>query len=211
MFGIENLALFVFSGFLLNITPGADMVYIISRSSSQGFKMGIIAALGIAAGCLFHITLAMVGLSVILATSAVAFTIVKLIGAAYLIYLGCTLILSNNAKENSVTQPVKPCSPLKVFSQGMLINALNPKVALFFLAFVPQFIASSSPDKVAAFFTLGIIFNIVGTLWNIGVAYSSSIISNKIKKTNIFGQWIKKAAGSLFVGLGIKLALSDKA
>lgn len=210
MFGIDNLALFMLSGFLLNITPGVDMLYIISRSSAQGFKVGAMAALGIGAGCLFHITFAALGLSVILATSAVAFTIIKIIGAGYLVYLGMTLLFEKNKKKDSLLQPLQQQTLTKVFWQGVLVNVLNPKVALFFLAFVPQFISVASTEKIAAFFVLGMIFNGVGTLWNIFVAWSATSISRKIKTDNRVVKWLKKTMGGLFVGFGVKLAFSDK-
>ena len=210
MFGIQDLALFMLSGFLLNITPGADMLYVISRSSGQGFRTGAVAALGIGAGCLLHITFACAGLSVILATSAIAFTVVKIIGAGYLVNLGLTLLLEKNKKGQPVPQALQKHSLPKVFWQGVFVNALNPKVALFCLAFVPQFINVSSNQKVAAFFVLGMLFNTMGTLWNVIVAWSSASISHKIKTGHSFIRWLKKAMGGLFVGLGVKLAFSGR-
>ena len=155
MLGIHDLALFVLSGLLLNITPGADTLYIVGRSTTQGFKSGATAALGIGAGCCVHILAAALGLSAILAASATAFTLVKLVGAAYLVYLGISLLRAN-ARTQTAEAKRAPSIPLRsVFAQGIMTNVLNPKVALFFLAFLPQFIEPHAPHKVLAFLVLG--------------------------------------------------------
>src|SRR6059058_4258200 len=134
---------FALTALLLNLTPGNDMLYVIARSSGQGTKAGILSALGIGVGCLVHIIAAMAGLSAIIAGSALAFNIIKLIGAVYLIYLGARSLL--NRKKNLLTEKQLPRRSLKkIFWQGVWTNVLNPKVALFFLAFLPQFI---SPEK----------------------------------------------------------------
>ena len=140
MLGIHDLALFILSGLLLNITPGADTLYIVGRSTTQGFKSGAMAAFGIGAGCFVHILAAALGLSAILAASATAFTVVKLVGAAYLLYLGISLLRSN-ARAQPAEEERRASIPLRsIFAQGVMTIVLNPKVALFFLAFLPQFI-----------------------------------------------------------------------
>jgi len=168
MFGTHDLALFVVSGLLLNIAPGVDFLYVLSRSASRGMLAGVWAALGIGLGCFVHISFAALGLSALLASSAIAFTAVKWVGAAYLIYIGLsmlrqrgglTLALSNNGDASLGAAD----SHVRIFWQGFLTNVLNPKVALFFLAFVPQFIEASSATKVQAFLLLGTIFNTTGT------------------------------------------------
>src|ERR1700722_2527923 len=127
------------SGFLLNITPGPDTLYIVGRGSTQGWRAGAVAALGIGAGTLVHICAAALGLSAILAASATAFTAVKLVGAAYLLYVGITLLRSASAIHSSTVTVVPRTATLRgIFIQGLLTNVLNPKVALFFLAFLPQ-------------------------------------------------------------------------
>lgn len=210
MFGIQDLALFMISALLLIATPGADMLYIASRSSAQGFRAGAMAVLGTGAGCLLHISCAMAGLSVILATSAFAFTFVKYLGAAYLIYMGISMLRDRNQKQ-SASQSLLPAQSLgRVFAQGMLVNVLNPKVALFFLAFVPQFIDTASTHKVAAFFILGMLFNSVGTLCNLGVAWSSASLSHRFKVGGKLGLWMKKSMGGLFIVLGLKLVFSEQ-
>jgi threonine/homoserine/homoserine lactone efflux protein len=138
--GIHDFWVFAFASLMLNITPGNDMLYVASRSAGQGIRAGIISALGIMTGCLVHILAAVVGISAIIARSATAFDIIKYVGAAYLIYLGVKSIF--NKKESSFLrgEKLQPLSNLKIFTQGVITNVLNPKVALFFLAFLPQFI-----------------------------------------------------------------------
>lgn len=160
MFGIHDLPLFILAGLLLNITPGPDMLYIAGRTASQGFRSGLAAVMGINAGCLVHTFAAAIGLSAILTTSAEAFFVVKLVGAAYLVYVGISLLLQKQpdgaALDISSTLPSK--TTRQAFWQGFLTNVLNPKVALFFLAFLPQFISADSTTKPVALVVLGIIF-----------------------------------------------------
>jgi len=162
--GTHDLLLFILSGLLLNITPGADSLYIVARSVSQGWRAGMVAAFGISLGCYVHIFAAAIGLSAVLATSASAFTVVKLVGAVYLLYVGISLVRSSPPTSHSQVT-VALTSLRTVFWQGFLTNILNPKVALFFLAFVPQFIDPSAPNKALAFIFLGAIFNFTGTVW----------------------------------------------
>ena len=210
MLGINDLALFILSGALLNITPGQDVAYIVSRSASHGFGNGVMAALGVGIGCFVHIFAAALGLSAILATSATAFTIVKLLGAGYLVWIGVTM-WRNPAKEKDAighTEYLR-VSRRKLFTQGFLTNALNPKVALFFLAFLPQFVNADAPSKPMAFLVLGIIFTFNGTLINLLWAWSASRVSALFNGGGKYGTWIKRVAGTLFIGLGIKLAMAD--
>ncbi len=208
MFGIHDLALFILSGVLLNLTPGADVAYIVSQSAARGWRAGFVAALGISAGCLVHVCAAALGLSAILATSATAFTIVKLAGAAYLIWIGISMWRSNGNGKKDVGE-VRQVSRRKVFSQGFLTNVLNPKVALFFLAFLPQFVSADSSSKPLAFLILGAIFTFNSTFVNWGWAWSASRAAALLKGGGRYTHWIKRAAGTLFVGLGIRLAMSD--
>ena len=208
MFGTHDLWLFVLSGFLLNITPGPDTLYILGRGSTQGWRAGAVAALGIGAGTLVHICAAALGLSAILAASATAFTAVKIIGAAYLLYVGISLIRSAGAAESSPGAiAVRPASIRGIFLQGFLTNVLNPKVALFFLAFLPQFVASDAGSKPLAFLLLGVIFDFNGTLWNLFVAWSTARLS-KLAPSAAFKTWFNRCVGALFIGVGIRLALA---
>ncbi|HLQ46165.1 MAG TPA: LysE family translocator, partial [Planctomycetaceae bacterium] len=186
MFGTHDFLLFVAAGVLLNITPGPDMLYIIGRSSSQGWRAGAAAALGIGAGCVVHIVAAALGLSAVLAASATAFTILKIIGAAYLVYVGVSLIRSSRSSPQARHAVVfAPATLRTVFVQGFLTNVLNPKVALFFLAFLPQFIDSDAPTKPLAFLFLGAVFNFNGTLWNLLVAWSAARFTVGIERTKL--------------------------
>ena len=211
MFGTHDLWLFVLSGFLLNITPGPDTLYIVGRSSTQGWRAGAVAALGIGAGTLVHICAAALGLSAILAASATAFTAVKFIGAAYLLYVGISLIRSAGVSGSSPGAIVgRAASMRSIFAQGFLTNVLNPKVALFFLAFLPQFVAADAGSKPLAFLLLGAIFNFNGALWNLFVAWSTARLSSTLAPGVAFKRWFNRCVGSVFVFIGIRLALAHE-
>jgi RhtB (resistance to homoserine/threonine) family protein len=206
MFGIHDLALFVVSGLLLNMMPGPDSLFIILRSGSQGWRAGSAAALGIGTGTMIHVLAAALGLSALLSASAELFTVIKLAGALYLIYLGFSLLRqqTTDAMERGATLPA--LSYGRIYRQGVLTNVLNPKVALFFLAFVPQFIAPDAPDKALAFILLGCIFNLNGMIWCHFLVFSTAYARNKVKLPAPIGRWLNRGIGTLFVGLGIKLA-----
>jgi threonine/homoserine/homoserine lactone efflux protein len=207
MFGTHDLWLFVVSGLLLNVTPGPDTLYIVGRSSSQGLRAGAVAALGIGAGTLVHISAAALGLSAILAASATAFAVVKIAGAVYLVYVGIGLIRSSGGAPGAAVA-IAPAPMRKVFIQGFLTNVLNPKVALFFLAFLPQFVDADSPSKPLAFLFLGVVFDLNGTLWNLFVAWSSARLTGGLRRSATFTKWFDRTVGSIFVLLGIRLALA---
>ena len=184
MFGIINYKLFILSGILLNITPGADTLYILGRGISQGRKSAIISALGISAGCLVHTILAAFGLSAILEKSIFAFNIVKWIGALYLIYLGINSIKSKEIVFDNI-ENTKIISSKKIFLEGVVTNVLNPKVALFFLSFLPQFISTNNNYGFIPFLILGFTFIITGTFWGLILSFSSSIMANAMKLWSI--------------------------
>lgn len=205
MFGTQNLSVFLVAAISLNLLPGADTLYIIARTIAQGRKAGIVSVLGISTGSLLHTTAAALGLSAILATSAVAFTIVKWIGAVYLVYLGIQMFINNKSQEDiDITTEDK--SLWTVYCQGILTNILNPKVALFFLALLPQFVDPASSYKMFSFIFLGCLFITTGTLWCMFIALlaakASSIVHSKTRLINI----TRKITGVIFIGLGIKLA-----
>jgi threonine/homoserine/homoserine lactone efflux protein len=211
VFGTHNLWLFVLSGFLLNITPGPDTLYIVGRGSTQGWRAGAVAALGIGAGTLVHICAAALGLSAILAASVTAFSAVKFIGAAYLLYVGISLIRSAEVPQSSADAAVRrPASIRNIFVQGFLTNVLNPKVALFFLAFLPQFVAADAGSKPLAFLFLGVIFDFNGTLWNLFIAWSAARLSRRLAPSAAFKRWFNRCVGSVFVFIGIRLALAHE-
>jgi threonine/homoserine/homoserine lactone efflux protein len=208
MLGIHALWLFVISGLLLNITPGPDTAYIIGRSVQLGWRGGAAAALGIGCGCLVHVSGAAIGLSALLMASGAAFAAVKLIGAAYLLYSGVKMLLARSQEIGADTTIGDGTTSLRqVFWQGALTNALNPKVALFFLAFLPQFVDADSPGKPLAFLLLGLIFVFNGTLWCLGVAAFAAKAAGRIKRSGRALVWINRVLGGLFVYLGVRVAM----
>ncbi|WP_348752533.1 LysE family translocator [uncultured Aquincola sp.] len=212
MFGTQDLALFIVSGLLLNIAPGPDSLLIMSRSASQGWRAGSAAALGVGTGTLVHVLAAALGLSTLLAASSTAFTVVKLVGAAYLVYIGLALLLRRGAPAaaEAPAAPVAPLSWRRIWFQGFLTNVLNPKVAVFFLAFVPQFIAHDAPHKALAFIVLGCIFNVNAMLWCHFLAVSSALASRRVQASRRVTLWLNRAIGAMFLGFGLRLALSPR-
>jgi len=204
VFGTQNLALFVVSGFLLNLTPGQDTFYIVGRSLAQGRRAGVLSVFGITSGCVVHTIAAAFGLSAILATSAHAFLAVKLAGAAYLAYLGVKMLLDRSPASGITELPVE--RSWAIYRAGVLTNVLNPKVAIFFLAFLPQFVDATSSSKVASFLFLGGLFMCTGTLWCLTLVWFASAMGRRFRVNPSAGVLIKRAAGVMFVGLGVKMA-----
>ena len=205
MFGIHDFGIFLAAGFLLNLTPGPDTLYILGRSVAQGREAGIASAFGISLGSIFHTCAAALGLSVILATSALAFVAIKVLGGAYLVFLGMKMILDRR-RELALPSNFRRRTTLAAFRQGVLTNVLNPKVALFFLAFLPQFIDPASNMKIAAFITLGLTFVTTGTIWCLVLAWFASSFSRRFRNNDTLAQWLNRTAGTLFVFLGLRLA-----
>jgi threonine/homoserine/homoserine lactone efflux protein len=210
MLGIHDFGLFLVAGLLLNIAPGPDTAYIVGRSVQLGWRGGVAAALGIGAGCVTHVLAAAVGLSALLVASATAFTAVKWLGAAYLCYVGLTMLFSR-PKNPDVTAPHENVAvPLsRVFWQGALTNALNPKVAMFFLAFLPQFVDADSPHKPLAFLALGLIFIFSGTLWCLSVAVAAARAAGRVRNSSRTIALINRGLGGLFVYLGVRIAFAQ--
>jgi RhtB (resistance to homoserine/threonine) family protein len=205
MFGIHNFGLFLAAGILLNLTPGPDTAYILGRSIAQGRAAGIASALGIATGSIFHTCAAALGLSAILATSAWAFSAIKLVGGAYLVFLGVKMFLQRQHPLN-LPSNFRRSTAYAALRQGILTNVLNPKVALFFLAFLPQFIDPDSPAKVPAFLTLGLTFVTTGTIWCLILAWFASALGERLRGNPTIAEVLNCAVGSLFVFLGARLA-----
>jgi threonine/homoserine/homoserine lactone efflux protein len=208
MLGIHDLWLFIISGLLLNVAPGPDIAFIVGRSVQMGWRGGAAAALGISSGCLVHVCGCAIGLSALLAASSAAFTVVKWAGAAYLCYVGVTMLLSRAPAPSGDAAPERGAASLsKVFWQGALTDALNPKVALFFLAFLPQFVAADAPHKGSAFLVLGLIFVCNGTLCCLAIAALSARTARRIRQSGRATIWINRAMGGMFVSLGARLAM----
>jgi threonine/homoserine/homoserine lactone efflux protein len=209
MFGTQHLWLFVVSGLLLNITPGQDTLYIVTRSVAQGRAAGWWSVLGISSGSVVHTLAAAFGLSAILATSAYAFTVVKLAGAAYLVYLGVKMLLERPAAAlPGIDVPAARESAWAIYRAGLLTNVLNPKVALFFLAFLPQFVAPDATSRVTAFLFLGAVFVFNGTLWCLVLVLCASALSGRLRRNASGARRLRQATGAVFVGLGARLALT---
>ena len=173
MLGIENYGVFIVTGVLLNMTPGQDAVYIVARSA-QGLRAGLMSVYGIAVGCAVHAAAATFGLSLVIASSALVFNVIKYIGAFYLIYLGIRMIFSSTKLEHSNDIVQRNDSSRDIFYQGLITNILNPKVALFFLAFLPQFVDSAAESPRLSFMILGLTFILTGTTWNTLLAIMSA-------------------------------------
>jgi len=213
---MDSLLLFIFAGLLLNLTPGPDVLYIVSHALRGGARAGIAAALGITAGCFVHIIAAAVGVSALMAASATAFAVLKWAGAAYLVYVGCRLLMSR--AESAIKLEATGAYSTRasgtegyrlILLRGFWTNALNPKVALFFLAFLPQFIAPNVAHKPLAFLLLGLLFNF-NALWvDLGWALAAAWLAGRAGVVQKGMHWLDRIAGAMFVGFGIKLALTE--
>jgi len=199
--------LFLSAAIAINITPGPDMIYILSRTIAQGRKIGIASSLGVCSGSFVHILAAAFGLSAIIATSAMAFGVIKYIGAAYLIYLGIQALRS---KGISFDIPVKKQTQLtfwKAFRQGALIDILNPKVAIFFMAFLPQFVRPELEHVPAQIIILGFLVNLIGVVVEFTLVLTAARTTIFFRNNSQFSTLLDRVLGSMFIGLGIRLAL----
>ena len=213
MFGIHSYWLFLVTGILLNLTPGQDTMFIIGKSLTGGRRAGAAAALGISVGSVFHTLAAALGLSAILKASALAFTIVKLVGAAYLLYLGVKLILSKQAQPLPGAGATANAAEVRAhsrsaFVQGIVTNILNPKVALFFLALLPQFIDPGSNSKTLAFLTLGGTFITTGLIWCLVLAFAAAGLQSFFQRNPNMRTLIDRVVGTLFLAMSARLAWS---
>ncbi len=208
MFGIENYFGFILAAIILNLTPGVDTMYILTRSISQGKHAGLASVAGICSGCVVHVFCAAFGLSLILTTSAKVFTLVKWAGALYLIYLGIKTVFEKHSFLNSNSSENESSSLFKIYKQGVLTNVLNPKVALFFLSFLPQFINPEYTTGPLPFLILGTTFLFTGTIWCLALSWMASSMTNILRTHPSIGVALQKISGLIFIGFGLKLALS---
>lgn len=217
-----QLLAFVVAGLLLNLTPGVDVFYVVSNALRQGVRAGIVAGLGISAGCMVHTLAAALGISALIAASATAFTVLKWVGAAYLLWMGWGMlrargVLDAKAFAGHASAPGQGLPLRTVFRRGFLTNVLNPKVALFFLAFLPQFIAPGTAHPALVFLALGLLFNINGLLVSAGWALAATLIARQVRAggssaSSTAGRgllWVERAAGLLIIAFGLKLALTE--
>lgn len=202
-----NLVLFLVAALALNLTPGPDMLYVLANGLARGARGGALAALGISAGCVVHAVAAVAGLTALAATLPAALTAIKLIGAAYLIWLGIDAwrhppVLGDGA-------PVPSGDGFRIFRQGFVTNALNPKVALFFLAFLPQFVSAAGWPAPIQILTLGALFIVQGTVVLLVVALASGALRRRLVRQPRIAGWVGRISGSLMIGLGLRLAIGE--
>jgi threonine/homoserine/homoserine lactone efflux protein len=206
MLGIDHYWLFITAGVALNIAPGPDTLYIVGNSIAKGRKAGVCAVLGICSGCLVHITAAALGLSTILMVSSNAFAVVKYAGALYLAYLGIKALAAKSAiAEGKVAQERQP---IAIYYQGFLTNLLNPKVAVFFLSFLPQFVSANNAYGSLPFVILGLTFLTTGTVWCLVVAVFASQLTGVLRRNMTVGRVLNKGIGVLFLGMAMNLVLA---
>ena len=218
---LQQLLVFIAAGVVLNLTPGPDVMFIVAHAVRGGARAGLAAALGITAGCLVHVLAAALGVSALLLASGTAFAALKWLGAVYLVYVGVQMLRSawRPATIKTIAVNAHPASAegrfdskagrLSVFRRGFLTNVLNPKVALFFLAFVPQFIAPGTAHTGWVFLTLGLIFTANGLLVCAGWALAASWAARRAGALQRVLRWLDGVAGGLFVAFGVKLALTE--
>lgn len=203
MFDIVSFQLFLITVFIICITPGIDMMFILNRSISLGRDAGIYSALGVSVGAVVHTVLSGLGLSVILQTSVILFTIIKIVGAVYLIYLGIQMFIS---KQSSISiKKTVYQSRRKLFIQGVITNVTNPKVALFFISFIPQFISVDNQYGPIPFLILGSIFAVMGAITSFIIVIFSSSLTTKLRDNIVAEKMINKISGVVFVILGLSL------
>lgn len=210
MMGIIHFETFLLTGILLNITPGNDTIFILTKSIGQGKKAGIMSVLGIATGSIVHTLLAAFGLSVVIAKSILVFNIVKYTGAAYIIYTGYKMLTDKSSLNTNLEVKNEEINYLKIYRDGVITNVLNPKVALFFIAFLPQFIDSKGENTILSFITLGITFTTTGTAWCLILAIFASAFFAKLKDNKNLSTYISRLCGITLIALGIKVAITDR-
>ena len=222
--GIVHLGLFCVAVLLLNLTPGPDTAFIVGQSVAHGRRAGLMSALGISAGCVVHTVALALGLSALIAASASAFMLIKIVGAAYLIFLGVRMIVATlrasaargnaddagRAAPSAVRKPATRPSARRTFAQGFITNVLNPKVVLFFLSFLPQFVSLDSASKGWAFAVLGGVMIAISTIYNGSVAWLAGSITDRMRGAPRVKAWLERSVGAAFIALGARLVLSEK-
>jgi threonine/homoserine/homoserine lactone efflux protein len=199
---------FVIAGLALNIVPGADMTFVIASAARGGRRDGVIAALGIGAGTLVHISAAVLGLSAILASSATAFSVIKWVGAAYLLYIALSLVISGKEREETEAAPRR--SGWQLFRAAMLVNVLNPKVALFFLAFLPQFVDAKAGVPALQILCLGLWFDFAGTAVNAIIAVIAAGAASRLRGLSSVSSGARYLAATLMGALALRLVLAER-
>ena len=208
--GIFDYQAFLISALIFAVTPGLDTAFVLNKALGCGRKSALAAACGVNAGILVHTAIGALGLSAVLATSTQAFAVIKYAGAAYLLYLGIRTLCAKARTGQFVHGQCAPESIFKSFESGLVANVLNPKVALFVLAFFPQFIDPSFATNTRAFLVLGISYAAVGLAWYLCLAWFAGSLGETLRKTPSFEKWLNRASGIVFILLGVKIALTER-
>ena len=209
---------FLIAALLLNISPGPDMAYIVGQTAVYGRKIGLFSSFGVVSGAFVHVLAATLGLSAILATSAFAFAIVKWIGVAYLVWLGLGALRSSFAKsanavgsdEPAALVSTKPMTAFTAWRQGVMIDVLNPKVAIFFMAFLPQFVDPAMGNGATQFLVLGLVVLLIALVVEGMLVMAVASAAGRIKGSRRLGAWLHRALGTMFIALGIRLAITQQ-
>src|SRR5450759_776351 len=205
---MPDIALFLVASALLTIAPGPDIVYVLTRGITQGRKAGFAAALGFATGVIFHTALAALGIAALIRSSDLAFTLVRYAGAAYLIYIGVRAVMSKSAFALDTGNDKRGLRT--IYMQSVVGNVLNPKVTLFFLSFLPQFVNAAAGHLETQMLLLGAIFMVQTVVIFGAVALFSGFIGDWLKRKPVIGDRLNLFAGLTFIGLGIRVALPDR-
>jgi threonine/homoserine/homoserine lactone efflux protein len=203
-----GLGLYILASLALIATPGQDMLYVITRSLAQGRFAGVCSAIGVCTGILVHTALAALGVGAILHASETLFEVLKLIGAAYLVYLGIRLILSRHAAHEFRGETGR-LSPLALVWQGVLSNVTNPKIILFFFAFLPQFVDPASVHATRDLIFLGVLYAVLALPIKVGVGFAAGSLSERVLRRPGALVWVNRVSGSVLVGLGLRLAAAE--
>jgi threonine/homoserine/homoserine lactone efflux protein len=204
---MPDIALFLVASTLLAIAPGPDVIYVLTRGIAQGRKAGLAAALGFASGCIFHTVLAAVGVAALIRSSEIAFDLVRYAGAAYLVWIGIQALRHRSAFSIDGASDARALAA--IYKQSVIGNMLNPKVTLFFLAFLPQFVNSEAGNVGLQMALLGVIFMAVTVVVFGAVAIFAAMIGDWVRRKPAIGERLNVFAGLTFIALGIRVALPD--
>ena len=204
----SSMLLFVTASVALLITPGPAVFYILARSVDQGRIAGLVSVLGVSAGSLVHIAATTLGVAALIASSALAFAVLKYVGAAYLVYLGVRRIMSRGSGTQVGQAP--PATLSRIFWQGVVVNVLNPKTALFFLAFLPQFVDPARGPVAAQMVLLGLIFVVIGTCSDGAYALLAGSVGRRLRRRGGFMSASRWLVGGTFIGLGVATAFAGR-
>jgi threonine/homoserine/homoserine lactone efflux protein len=203
----EALLVFGLASLALAVVPGPAVLYIVAQSVQGGRRAGVVSSLGVSTGGMFHVAAAVIGLSAVLSASATAFTAVKLAGAAYLVYLGIRTLLSPD--DRIAGRGAEP-TLWRTYRQGVVVNVLNPKTALFFLAFLPQFTDADRGPLPLQFLLLGLVFIVNGTIVCLGYALAASWFGGWLQGRYGVSTWLNRVMGGVFIALGLRLAFDGR-